>query len=133
MNALERLRGMVTHCPEGSSLLVSVETLSELLAEVEAEAAGHSEPEASLSADLTVAEIARTLSRKPSTVRGWLEAGEIPSAYRMNGREWRVPRSAFAAFLERKRSAPERAAVRTERPRRGSVDLGAWRRVGSGR
>lgn len=42
-------------------------------------------------ADLTVEELAEELDRAKSTVPGWLKAGELPQAYKLNGREWRVP------------------------------------------
>lgn len=76
--------------------------------------------------DLTVEEIAEELDRAPSTVRGWLGAGEIPEAYRLQGREWRVPRTALRRYLDRQgqedRSPPQ---VRS----RSSADLGAWRKI----
>lgn len=125
---------MVAYCPEGSALTVPVATLAELLAEVEAEAAGMMSDPGAVEVDLTVADVARAMNRSESAVRGWLGAGEIPEAYRMNNREWRVPREAFAAFIERKRGGREPGGSisgRTQR-RRGPVDLGAWRKVGAG-
>jgi excisionase family DNA binding protein len=115
--------------------MLPVSSLAALLDEVEAETAGREDGTAAPLADLTAADVARALGRSPSTVRGWLEAGEIPGAFRFNNREWRISRSDFAAFLERKRreKEPERAVGKRPRPARGSaVDLGAWRKLGVG-
>jgi excisionase family DNA binding protein len=73
-------------------------------------------------ADYTVAEVAEELERAPSTVRGWLNRDELPGAYRLKGREWRIPRDALATFLE--------AARTGEQPTQqgAPVDLGAWRK-----
>ena len=72
--------------------------------------------------DLSCAQAAEALGRKPGTVRGWCARGEIPGAYRLNGREWRVPRAGLRAYLDG-------AASREREPvDPGSVDLGSWRR-----
>lgn len=70
------------------------------------------------SGDLTVPDLCRQYGRKSSAVRGWLEAGRFPGAYKMNGKEWRVPRAALAAFD---------AGQRTRGSRR--ANLGSWRKV----
>lgn len=57
--------------------------------------------------------------RKPSTVRGWCEAGKLPGAYRLRGREWRIPPAALAAIQQ-----AEHEPVTSG----GPVDLGGWRR-----
>lgn len=81
-------------------------------------------------ADLTVDEIAEELDRAPSTVRGWLGRGEIPEAYRLQGREWRVPRSALRRYLDRQ-GAERGEKLRRNVRGRSSADLGAWRKVRS--
>lgn len=77
--------------------------------------------------DPTVDDVAALLNRAPSTVRGWCRDGTLPGAYRMQGREWRIPRAALETLRE---DGPRqnRRAVRN-RP----ADLGRWRRhVGAG-
>jgi excisionase family DNA binding protein len=81
---------------------------------------------AAVVADLTVEELAAELRRGPSTVRGWLGAGEFPGAYRMNGREWRIPRGDVAAYLDRQRPVPVVESASPVRSKK-SVDLGSWR------
>lgn len=71
-------------------------------------------------ADLSVQEVADELDRAPSTIRGWLGEGTL-DGYRLQGREWRVPRESLRAFLEEERSNgsdPEKSA-----------DLSSWREV----
>jgi excisionase family DNA binding protein len=120
------LRSLAEALPTGAAVPVPREWLLELLA-------GSPEPrpqavQSVTPADLTVAQLAARFGRKPSTVRGWLDRGLIPGAYRFQGREWRVPAAALAAFEARQR--PENASVPIVAPRapRGRpVDLGAWR------
>ncbi len=72
--------------------------------------------------DLTVGDVAARLGRAPGTVATWCRDGRLPGAYRLHGREWRVPRSALRAL----RDAPGRPAA--DAPAE-PADLGAWRRV----
>lgn len=52
--------------------------------------------------DLTVQDIAEELGKAESTVRTWLtSSGGIPGAYKLHGREWRVPPSALREYLRR--------------------------------
>src|SRR4051812_3736413 len=51
-------------------------------------------------ADLSAADVAKQLGRKPGTVRGWCARGEIQGAYRLNDREWRIPSSSLRAYLD---------------------------------
>jgi len=48
--------------------------------------------------DLNVADLALLFKKKPSTVRAWIERGNFPGAYKLNGKEWRVPAAAVDAF-----------------------------------
>lgn len=48
--------------------------------------------------DLNVADLALLFKKKPSTVRAWIERGDFPGAYKLNGKEWRVPGAAVEAF-----------------------------------
>lgn len=49
--------------------------------------------------DLRVAEVAEETCRSPSTVRGWLISGQL-RGYKLQGPDWRVPRSALRASLD---------------------------------
>ena len=76
-------------------------------------------------ADLTVGDVGQQFGRTPACVRAWCRAGRVPGAYRLNGREWRIPRGGLRAFL-----AGERNGQGSKGPRREgvAVDLGAWRK-----
>jgi len=76
-----------------------------------------SEPVSTAPADFTVAQLAERFHRSPSTIRGWCEAGRFTGAYRLNGRDWRVPDGAVVAFLEAQKGR--------------SSGLGNWRKVRS--
>lgn len=111
---LDRLRRAAELLPAGASITVSRECLLEALgsADVCSEAPA---------GDLTVAELASQFQRKPSTVRAWLEAGRFPGAYKLRGRDWRVPPAAVQAFREAEQGGRRRGAP-------AAADLGAWRR-----
>jgi helix-turn-helix protein len=79
-------------------------------------------------ADATVADLATRFGRSPSTVRGWLDRGLIPGAYRFQRREWRVPAAALAAFEAAQRPGQGGSRIGApSAPRGAQVDLGAWR------
>ena len=67
--------------------------------------------------DLTIRDLARLFGKQPSTVRGWVERGDFPGAYKLHGKEWRVPVSAVDSFQNRQRRA------------KSDTRLSAWRRV----
>ena len=67
--------------------------------------------------DLNVADLAFLFKKKPSTVRAWIERGDFPGAYKLNGKEWRVPAAAVEAFQR----AQQREAADP------GDDLSAWR------
>src|SRR5712671_1260064 len=71
--------------------------------------------------DLTIGDLAQLFGKQPSTVRGWVERGDFPGAYKLHGKEWRVPPSALDAFqqAQRARSANPQAEAK--------ADLSAWR------
>jgi excisionase family DNA binding protein len=110
-----RLRRLVqTGDPDGT---VTLRWLAGLLGEpVEGEAAAESEPPR----DLTIGQVAEHFRRAPSTVRGWLFRGDL-RGYKLNGRDWRVPRSALAEYEQRQREPQDEGS--------GDVDLSAWRRI----
>ena len=73
--------------------------------------------------DLTCERAAEALDRSASTVRDWCRAGNILGAYRLKGREWRIPKSALREFLDSQEHPPPK----TTRPH-AEADLSAWRR-----
>jgi excisionase family DNA binding protein len=74
-----------------------------------------------------VEEAAEEVQRSPSTVRSWLWAGTM-RGYKLNGRNWRIPRSALREYLDSQgRKAATVARVEVEED--GKVDLSAWRKV----
>ena len=72
-------------------------------------------------ADLTVPQLAARLGRKPVTIRGWCEHGRFVGAYKLNGRDWRIPLSGVLAFETAQRN-PVAPVTRTPPP-----SLKLWR------
>ena len=110
-----RLEAICDGLPPGSAVTLQADWLREQLA---------TEPEDEALADLTVEQVAAELDRSPSTIRGWLGSGEL-SGYRLNGREWRVPRAAVREYLDGQRNGTGKEARRTNAK---AADLSAWRR-----
>jgi excisionase family DNA binding protein len=113
---LERLRAALSAMPPGA--LVPRDWLVEQLA---GGSAGQSDCEAPATqgvTDLTIAGLAQLFGKRPSTVRAWVERGDFPGAYKLNGREWRIPNSAVDAFKDRQRGGAASGA-----------NLSAWRSV----
>jgi hypothetical protein len=63
----------------------------------------HDRQPAEMEIDLTVEKVATLLDKKPSTIRAYCNARLFPGAYRLNGKQWRVPRSAITAFQRQQR------------------------------
>jgi excisionase family DNA binding protein len=76
-------------------------------------------------ADMTVMEIAEAMGRSPSTVRAWLIDGSL-RGYKLNRRDWRVPRSALRDYLDGQMAA---SAGTVEPDDEQEVDIGAWRKL----
>jgi excisionase family DNA binding protein len=76
--------------------------------------------------DLTVKEVARRFGRGASTIRTWLARGELVGAYRLHGREWRVPLASIDR-LQRAQAEPVAAESMPQRFTR-SPDVGEWRK-----
>ena len=106
---LDELRDLAERLPPGAALTLPRETLLELCGRTHV----------CNGADLTVAQLAAQLGRQPATVRAWCERGELEGAYKLNGREWRVPPAAVTRYLDRQRGA--------RRP--GGASLADWRQT----
>jgi len=111
MNLADRLRELAERLPPGTALTLTRDGLLELAAD------GGQTPSDAPQADLTVAEVATRFHRAASTVREWCEHGRFEGAYKLNGRDWRIPLAAVDAFLAKQRG---------EHP---DAQLGAWRAV----
>jgi excisionase family DNA binding protein len=123
----ERLAALVDAAPPDAT--VPVRWLAELVdADVVDAAPGASGSPDAPAVDLTVVEVAEMFGRSTSTVRGWLASDALPGAYRLHGREWRVPRSAIEAMQAAQRKAQQRAQTPARATRTGTTDLGAWRK-----
>jgi len=118
---LERLRKAVELLPAGVCVTAQREALLEALGGA-VEAPSALSPGDLTVADLAVADLAERFRRSPSTIRGWLETGRFPGAYKLNGRDWRVPIDGVQAFENHQRG------------RRGQteVDLSGWRKYQKG-
>ena len=85
------------------------------------------EPEVSV--DLTVPQVSEMFGRHPNSIRDWLQSGRL-RGYKLNGREWRIPRSSVEEFQRRQRLRDDSAtpALGKARPRK----LSDWRRQQDG-
>ena len=123
-SAREHLAALAAALPPDGAATVPVAWLRELL-----EATAGVQTSAKPVADLTVAALAALFGRRPSTVRGWLEAGLL-EGYRLNGREWRATPAAVEAFQARQRDGRRsEGSPAGDRPAGG---LGDWRSVRRG-
>jgi excisionase family DNA binding protein len=81
-------------------------------------------------ADLTVKEVAARFGRKPCTVRLWLERGMFSGAYRLHGREWRIPLDALAKFeADARQGVPKHARAHIRARPRSAPHLSDWRKA----
>lgn len=125
MRVIQRLRRLVESAPPDAT--VPVRWIGEVLDGDEANVepairANGSDP---VLPDLSVDDLMSATSRERPTVIGWIHDGYFPGAYKLNGREWRVPRSDWKAFLNRERQGHDRDPT----PSGGQdVDLGRWRK-----
>jgi len=110
----DRLREVAERLPPGASVTLTRDGLLELAA-----VAGGRVEETAPQADFTVGELALRFHRSPSTIRDWCEHGRLGGAYKLNGRDWRIPEAAVDAFVARQRRQPQEPLVR----------LSAWRAV----
>ena|SRR2546422_821619 len=112
MTLADRLRELAERLPPGGSLTLTRDGLLDLAA-----VDGGQADQPAAQADFTVAELAARFHRSASTVRDWCEHGCFEGAYKLNGRDWRIPVSSLDAFL---------AEQGGKRP---AAQLGAWRAV----
>ena len=110
---LESLRATVAAMPPGS--LVPRDWLLEQLG-------SPALSEQPVLVDLTIGDLASLFGKRPSTVRAWVERGDFAGAYKLHGKEWRVPVSAVEGFQDRQRPRPK-----------SDPKLSAWRSVKPGR
>ena len=103
----DALRRLAQALPDGSAVPVPRAWLLELLIGAERPQAAPTLP----LADLTPEEVGAALHRSPVTVRAYANAGLFTGAYRLRGRQWRIPRAALEAF-----QAAEAKAHRQRRP-----------------
>ena len=104
--------------PDGAAVTLPVQWLRAQLVDDGKDAAA----EDSI-ADLSVSEVAAELGRSPATIRSWCSAGEIPGAYKLKNREWRIPRPGYRKFFASQRNRARQSPPR----RRRHAELGAWR------
>ena len=118
MTLKERFRQLASALPSDDSAVTI--TRADIVALLEDDGRG---TEVASARDLTVEEVAKETGRAPSTVRDWLISGAL-CGYKLNGRDWRVARSALRQYLE------AQATKVSETPDdEGTVDVAAWRRV----
>lgn len=123
MTLLEQLRAMVSTMPPGSSVSLPVDWLRGQLVENGAAPSPDSIPE-----DLTLEEFAKSVKRAPSTVRGWLNSELLPGAYKLRGRDWRIPPAVATEFL---RGQAERDSGSPMHASRTTASLSDWRKFAS--
>lgn len=68
----------------------------------------------------TIAQVAAAFHRDHTTIWAWVQAGEFSGAYRLQGREWRLPLKGIEAFLARQQAPREKG--------RRQISLGSWRK-----
>ena len=112
---LDSLRAALTAMPPGT--LVPRDWVLERLSEDIPGVPPAVTPAPPARVDLTIRDLGHLFGKEPSTVRGWVERGDFPGAYKLHRKEWRVPASAVEAFQNRQRRA------------KSDTRLSAWRRV----
>ena len=112
-----KLRALLEALPPEGQLTLSRDSLLQLT-DCSGGPVAESAPAGRLpEADLTPEEFGAVLHRSPVTVRSYCNAGLLPGAYRLRGRQWRIPRAALEEFQESERKAHETGRP----PRRGAA------------
>jgi excisionase family DNA binding protein len=112
---IEQLRTLCHVLPDGASVLWSKNVLQSLLDAFDG--LGPVEPPAE--GLLTLSQVAERVGRAVSTVKGWCNRGELPGAFKLNGRDWRVPPASLEDYLHRQREPTA--------PGGNEYDLSSWR------
>ncbi|HVH67002.1 MAG TPA: helix-turn-helix domain-containing protein [Gemmatimonadales bacterium] len=112
MSLADHLRALAERLPPGACLTLTRDGLLGLATEH-----ANDPDQMVMDGDVTIAQLAARFYRSPSTIRGWCECGRFQGAYKLNGRDWRVPVAGVDAFL-----AEQRGRVRV-------TQLDAWRAV----
>lgn len=115
------LAAIVAALPEDGSVTLTVATLRGWVAE------SGGAPADGVQIDFTVEQVAEKLNCSPSTVRTWLCQRRLPGAYRLRGRELRIPPATLQAFL--REEAQGVTEPRSRRPAGEVRRLDDWRRV----
>ena len=128
VNLADRLRSIADALPTSGSVTFTRADLLELMAEIDVDSAPGSRRTAEGPAvDLTVAGVAELFGRGHGTVRRWVAEGRFPNAYRLHGREWRVP-AGDVETMQRAEAVRFVLSTEPEASDSGPPDLGAWRR-----
>lgn len=69
---------------------------------------------------MTAGKVGDLLGRSAASVRAWCASGRLPGAFRLQGREWRIPRAALDRFLANAAAGRDGAEQ--------APDLSRWRR-----
>lgn len=127
MTLLNRLRQIVDSCAPSSLIVLELDAVREWI-EVEEKAVTPTAADECSIGDPTVTELAEALGKARSTITVWLQAGLIPEAYKLRGVEWRIPRAAVRAFLDRQPKAPSQPKAQgAPKFPQGTGDLSSWR------
>lgn len=116
-----RLLALADALPDGASVTLDATALRRLAGIDREEDAGTGAALVDLTADAVGAE----LGRSASTIRAWCASARIPGAYRLHGREWRIPRASLRRYLD---TQAQGHAPKVKPEGESSVDLGRWRR-----
>ena len=116
MGLVDRLRAIVDGMPDGSAVTLSVDWLRELV-DREGEQDG-------MGRLLTLAQAGEIVGRSASTIRTWANSSQLEGAFKLNGRDWRIPENALARFVERQQATEQEPTTVSAD---GPVDLNSWR------
>ena len=122
MTLVERIQALAAALPSDSAS-VTLTRADLMVLMVEGGLEGAPGTVTSTSGDLTVDEVAAEMRRATSTVRGWLIEGHL-RGYKLNRRDWRVPRAALREFIDGQGQEKAMTAILAE-----PVDISAWRKL----
>ncbi|MDQ3606364.1 MAG: helix-turn-helix domain-containing protein [Gemmatimonadota bacterium] len=126
MDLRSRLRLLADALPEGGSVAFTRADLVAMLSASGEVGEAANSGELAGTADRTLEQVAAEVKRSASTVRGWCASGALTGAYKLNGRDWRIPAGALRSYLDAQASGEKRSEpqIRTGR----APDLGSWRK-----